>query len=135
MYTLISLRLFLFYCQKTSLTKVMNRKQTHSTCTGNTFHNLLPILKCWVQARYYHFYLQPPDEQFVMVVSFFMVNSGLFIILVDLTSFGPGVPACATRGGGRSEAGHCFHLLFSSFFLFSSSPPSTFHQLRGISRA
>ena len=31
--------------------------------------------------------------------------------------FGPGVLACATRGGGRSEAGHCFHLL-SSFFLF-----------------
>ena len=32
---------------------------------------------------------------------------------------GPGVLACATRGGGRSEAGHCFHLLFSfSFFLF-----------------
>ena len=26
--------------------------------------------------------------------------------------------ACATRGGGRSEAGHCFHLLFSSFFFF-----------------
>ena len=30
--------------------------------------------------------------------------------------FGPGVLACATRGSGRSEAGHCFHLLF---FLFS----------------
>ena len=28
---------------------------------------------------------------------------------------GPGVLACATRGGGRSEAGHCFHLLFSFF--------------------
>ena len=26
--------------------------------------------------------------------------------------------ACATRGGGRSEAGHCFHLLFSFFFFF-----------------
>ena len=49
-----------------------------------------------------------------------------------LSYFGPGVLACATRGGGRSEAGHCFHLLFS-FFL--SSPPSTFHPLRGISRA
>ena len=32
--------------------------------------------------------------------------------------FGPGVLACATRGGGRSEAGHCFHLLFSFFFFF-----------------
>ena len=30
----------------------------------------------------------------------------------DIT-FGPGVLACATRGGGQSEAGHCFHLLFS----------------------
>ena len=29
---------------------------------------------------------------------------------------GPDVLACATRGGGRSEAGHCFHLLFFSFF-------------------
>ena len=28
--------------------------------------------------------------------------------------FGPGVLACATRGGGRSEAGHCFHLLFAT---------------------
>ena len=26
--------------------------------------------------------------------------------------------ACATRGGGRSEAGHCFHLLFFLFFFF-----------------
>ena len=51
--------------------------------------------------------------------------------------FGPGVLACATRGGGRSEAGHCFHLLFSSssFFFLLFSPPSTFHPLRGISRA
>ena len=31
----------------------------------------------------------------------------------------PGVLACATRGGGRSEAGHCFHLLFSFSFFFS----------------
>ena len=28
------------------------------------------------------------------------------------TSIGPGMLACATRGGGRREAGHCFHLLF-----------------------
>ena len=31
------------------------------------------------------------------------------------------VLACATRGGGQSEAGHCFHLLsffFLSFFFF-----------------
>ena len=28
-------------------------------------------------------------------------------------TFGPGVLACATRGGGRSEAGRCFHLLFA----------------------
>ena len=32
--------------------------------------------------------------------------------------FGPGVLVCTTRGGGRSEAGHCFHLLFLSFFFF-----------------
>ena len=30
----------------------------------------------------------------------------------------PGVLACATRGGGRSEAGHCFHLLFFFSFFF-----------------
>ena len=50
---------------------------------------------------------------------------------------GPGVLACATRGGGRSEAGHCFHLLFSFFFFFLlfSPTPSAFHPLRGISRA
>ena len=30
--------------------------------------------------------------------------------------FGPGMLECATRGGGRSEAGHCFHILFSFFF-------------------
>ena len=35
------------------------------------------------------------------------------------------VHACATRGGGRSKAGHCFHLLFSSFFsAFYFSPTS-----------
>ena len=41
-----------------------------------------------------------------------------------LNFIGPGVLACATRGGGRSEAGHCFHLLFSfflSFFFFFSA--------------
>ena len=35
-----------------------------------------------------------------------------------LAIVGPGVLACATRGGGRSEAGHCFHLLFSFFLSF-----------------
>ena len=34
-------------------------------------------------------------------------------------SFGPGVLACATRGGRRREAGHCFHLLFSSFSFYA----------------
>ena len=43
--------------------------------------------------------------------------------------FGPDVLACATRGGGRSEAGHCFHLLkpfffFLSFYTFCFSPTS-----------
>ena len=33
---------------------------------------------------------------------------------------GPGVLACATRGGGRSEAGRCFHLLIPPFFFFFS---------------
>ena len=41
------------------------------------------------------------------------------IFQVTFPIFGPGVLACATRGGGRSEAGHCFHLLFSSFSSFS----------------
>ena len=46
--------------------------------------------------------------------------SGLKMMI--LIVFGPGglrapcVLACATRGGGRSEAGHCFHLLFFFFF-------------------
>ena len=48
-------------------------------------------------------------------------------------TFGPGVLACATRGGVRSEAGHCFHLLFSSSFSYFS-PPSTFHPLLRNSR-
>ena len=39
-------------------------------------------------------------------------------MLGQCSSIGPGVLACATRGGGRSVAGHCFHLLF--FFFFSS---------------
>ena len=76
-----------------------------------------------------------------------------------MSDFGPDVLACATRGGGRSEAGHCFHLLlvqaclraphvvadeaklaivFTYFFLsffFLSPTPSAFHPLRGISRA
>ena len=47
--------------------------------------------------------------------------------IIGYKNFGPGVLACATRGGGRSEAGHCFHLL--------SSTPSAFHPLWGISRA
>ena len=44
--------------------------------------------------------------------------------------FGPGVLACTTRGSGRSEAGHCFHLLF---FFSCFSTPSAFHPLRGYS--
>ena len=31
--------------------------------------------------------------------------------------FGPSVLVCATCGGGRSEAGHCFHLFSFLFFL------------------
>ena len=36
----------------------------------------------------------------------------VYIYSVDFNyeHFGPGVLACATRGGGRTEAGHCFHL-------------------------
>ena len=45
-------------------------------------------------------------------------NTLVITLYPSVWSFGPGVLACATRGGGRSEAGHCFHLLFSSFFLF-----------------
>ena len=41
-----------------------------------------------------------------------------------MSDFGPGVLACATGGGGRSEAGHCFHLLFSK--RFSCSPKDSF---------
>ena len=45
-----------------------------------------------------------------------------FCMRTQREHFGLGVLACATRGGGRSEAGHCFHLLFSSFsFSFSYS--------------
>ena len=42
-----------------------------------------------------------------------------------LAIVGPGVLSCATRVGGRSEAGHCFHLLFST--------PSAFPPIRGYS--
>ena len=38
--------------------------------------------------------------------------------LMEVIFVGPGVLACATRGSGRSEAGHCFHLLFFFFFSF-----------------
>ena len=40
---------------------------------------------------------------------------------VNFHFIGPGVLACATHGCGRSEAGHCFHLLsffFLSFYAF-----------------
>ena len=39
--------------------------------------------------------------------------------------------ACATRGGGRIKAGHCFHLLFFLFFFFLLlfSTPSAFFTL------
>ena len=46
---------------------------------------------------------------------------------------GAGVLACATRGGGQSEADHCFHLFFFVFVFFPT--PSAFHPLRRISRA
>ena len=38
--------------------------------------------------------------------------------LLFASFFGPCVLACATRGGGRSEAGYCFHLLFFLLFFF-----------------
>ena len=49
-----------------------------------------------------------------------MQNNRGFKNLLDhyFSCIGPGVLACATRGGGRSEAGHCFHLLFSFFLSF-----------------
>ena len=40
-------------------------------------------------------------------------------------NIGPGVLASATHGGGRSEAGHCFHLFYFFFFsAFYFSPTS-----------
>ena len=45
------------------------------------------------------------------------VDAMLAIVFTDIFLLFLLVLACATRGGGRSEAGHCFHLLFSSFFL------------------
>ena len=36
------------------------------------------------------------------------------LVLQNIQHFLVLVQACATRGGVRSEAGHCFHLLFSS---------------------
>ena len=60
---------------------------------------------------------------------------------IHMVQIGPGVLACTTRGGRRSKAGHCFHLLyffkffyFFLFFFFLPSPPSTFHPLWGNSR-
>ena len=46
-----------------------------------------------------------------------LVSLLLSLAAVFTYFIGPGVLACATRGGGRSEAGHCFHLLYF-FFLF-----------------
>ena len=54
-----------------------------------------------------------------ITIQYFLRYGYVFVI-------GPGVLACATRGGGQSEAGHCFHLLFLSFFsyAFCFSPTS-----------
>ena len=46
------------------------------------------------------------------VIKYFDMNQ------IHLKDKGPGVLACATRGGGRTEVGHCFHLLFSGNFNF-----------------
>ena len=53
----------------------------------------------------------------------FLRKKLVYVTIIILLWIGPGVLACATCGGVRSEAGHCFHLLFSSsssffFFLF-----------------
>ena len=40
------------------------------------------------------------------------MRSLAIVITIVRSSFGQGVLACAIRCGGRSEAGHCFHLLF-----------------------
>ena len=40
-----------------------------------------------------------------------------FSLLQVSEPFGPRVLACPTRGGGRSEAGHRFHLLIYFFLL------------------
>ena len=42
-----------------------------------------------------------------LIPSYFDITKRNVIIVI-----GPGVLACATCGGGRSEAGHCFHQLF-----------------------
>ena len=39
-----------------------------------------------------------------------------------LAIVGPCVLACATRGGGRSEAGHCFYLIFLVQTCLRASP-------------
>ena len=60
--------------------------------------------------------LESTSDFFMYCIYASSSTSYLFVVVVVIL-IGPGVLACATRGGGRSEAGHCFHLLFS-FFLF-----------------
>ena len=56
--------------------------------------------------------------------------AGHFYYQLSLSFFWSRRLACATRGGVRSKAGHCFHLLF----FLSFSTPSDFDLLRGNSR-
>ena len=72
-------------------------------------------------------------QKYFLIVKIPPQNSD--IIQGKIVKIGPDVLECATRGGGRSEAGHCFHLLFFLLFLSFSPTTSAFHPLRGISRA
>ena len=59
------------------------------------------------------------QKEYSFVRPYNALNLGHKILCpLDQYKIGPGVLARATRGGGRSEAGHCFHLLFSLFFFF-----------------
>ena len=72
----------------------------------NTWNDQLCGL-CWQIKNHF------PDKSLILRIFCMGSYLGHFV-------FGPGVLACATHGGGRSEAGHCFHLLFSFFFFFSA---------------
>ena len=87
----------------------------------------LKIFKIYFRIQYFlselkHKIKLHDDQIYKSMIHF--CKSQIFLNIIKF--IGPGVLACVTCGGGRSEAGHCFNQLFSSFSFFPA-----FHPLRG----